>query len=69
MASALGLLALIVPAYGFFSCDFVASRVRHAPVTSPSITSTRMVAAPEKVTTGVKRNENFAKLKVKVILM
>lgn len=69
MASALGLLALIVPAYGFFPSDFVAGRVRHAPVPSSSITSTRMVAAPEKVTTGVKRNENFAKLKVKPILI
>lgn len=34
-----------------------------------STSTIRMVAAPEKVTTGVRRNENFAKLKVWTALL
>lgn len=70
-ALALSTLALAgSPATAFISPSTFtpAGQVRHAsPATRISADSgviTRMVAAPEKVATGVKRNENFAKLKV-----
>ncbi|CAM9161093.1 unnamed protein product [Scytosiphon promiscuus] len=68
MNSALCLSLLAAPGLAFVRTPFVAEQVRHAPAptarstTSPR-TATRMVATPDKVSTGVKRNENFAKLK------
>lgn len=64
---------LAVPGLAFVRTPFIAERVQHTPTAvrssvphrSATRTSTRMVASPDKVTTGVKRNENFAKLKVR----
>lgn len=67
MVSAVCLSLLAAPAVAFVPTPFVAEQVRHAPAARSATsahTTTRMVATPEKVTTGVKRNENFAKLKV-----
>lgn len=65
MASALCLSLLAAPGLAFVRTPFVGNQVNHAPAqASRSRTSTRMVATPDKVSTGVKRNENFAKLKV-----
>lgn len=66
MVTAVWLLALAAPACAFIPSNFVGGRVRSVPSQSPSTTSTRMVAAPEKVTTRVERNQNFAKLKASV---
>lgn len=69
MVSAVCLSLLAVPGLAFVRTPFVAEQVRLAPAqtarsTTSARTSTRMVATPNKVNTGVKRNENFAKLKV-----
>lgn len=69
MVSALCLSLLVAPGLAFVRTPFVAEQVRHAPAqtarsATSARTSTRMVATPDKVNTGVKRNENFAKLKV-----
>lgn len=69
MVSAVCLSLLAAPGLAFVRTPFVAEQVRHAPAqtarsTTSARTSTRMVATPDKVSTGVKRNENFAKLKV-----
>lgn len=69
MVSAMCLSLLAAPGLAFVRTPFVAEQVRHAPAstarsTTSARTSTRMVATPDKVNTGVKRNENFAKLKV-----
>lgn len=68
--SAVCLSLLAAPGYAFVGTPFVAEQVRHSPAaqtarsTTGARTSTRMVATPDKVGSGVKRNENFAKLKV-----
>ena len=69
MVSAVCLSLLAAPGLAFVRTPFVAEQVRHAPVqtarsTAGARTSPHMVATPDKVGTGVKRNENFAKLKV-----
>jgi len=69
MVSAVCFSLLAAPGLAFVRTPFVAEQVRHAPVqtarsTASSRTSPHMVATPDKVSTGVKRNENFAKLKV-----
>lgn len=68
MVSAMCLSLLAAPSLAFVQTPFLAERVLHAPAaasrsTSRSRTSTRMTATSDKVATGVKRNENFAKLK------
>lgn len=73
MNSAVCFSLLAAPGLAFVRTPFVAEQVRHAPAptarstTSPR-TATRMVATPDKVSTGVKRNENFAKLKVRKLM-
>lgn len=71
MVSAVCLSLLAAPGYAFVQTPFVAEQVRHSPAaqttarsTPGARTTTRMVATPDKVGSGVKRNENFAKLKV-----
>lgn len=70
MLSAVCLSLLAAPGYAFVRTPFVAEQVRQSPAaqtarSNPGArTTTRMVATPDKVGSGVKRNENFAKLKV-----
>ncbi|CAM9686073.1 unnamed protein product [Ascophyllum nodosum] len=59
---------LTLPGLAFVRTPFLSEQVRiHASLAPRSTTctsiSTRMVAAPEEISTGVKRNEHFAKLK------
>ena len=64
---------LTLPGLAFVRTPFLSEQVRiHASLAPRSTTctsiSTRMVAAPEEISTGVKRNEHFAKLKVRWLI-
>eukprot|EP00903_Cladosiphon_okamuranus_P005428 g5414.t1 len=65
MASTLCLSLLAAPGLAFVQTPFLGNHVNSAPAQTARTarTSTRMVATPDRVNTGVKRNENFAKLK------
>lgn len=71
MASTLCLSLLAAPGLAFVQTPFLGNQVNHAPALTARTarTSTRMVATPDKVNTGVKRNENFAKLKVSELVV
>lgn len=62
--SVLVLMAMASPAQAFVGMPLVAKQVRDPHLRRSSF-AVHMVSAPEKVTTGVKRNQHFSKLKVR----